>query len=180
MGFLEWNEICHLPNRGNNGKGVPGNAAALQHSFKVALLSQLTDNYQFSPGMYLHSKLTITTMSVANLQSCNLLCLCWLVLIWKQPPPKPFPAESVWVFPTAGITFALCWRLCLNLSSSLPPSSHMNSVVFRALDDHQGKNKIWWIRTFFFAGTFFPGENWSLYEGDSVILQILICCLFFR
>lgn len=95
----------------------------------------------------------------AYLQSHNLPFLCWLVLIWKQPPPKPFPAESVWVYPTAGITFALCWRLCLNLPSSLPPSSHINSVAFRALDDHQGKNKIWWIRTFFFLGLFFLGRT---------------------
>lgn len=65
MGFLEGNESCHLPNRVNNRKGVLGNAAALQHSFKLVLLSQAADNYQFSPGIYLHAEFTLTIAGVS-------------------------------------------------------------------------------------------------------------------
>lgn len=63
MGFMEGNVSCHLPNRIKDRKGVLGNAAALQQSFKL-VLSQATDNYQFSSGMYRHAELTMTIASV--------------------------------------------------------------------------------------------------------------------
>lgn len=46
-------------------KAVLGNAAALQHSFKLVLLSQAADNYQFSPGIYLHAEFTLTIAGVS-------------------------------------------------------------------------------------------------------------------
>ena len=64
VGLLEGNESCHHLNRVNDGKGVLGNTTALQHVLEVVLLSQATDNYQFSPGIYLHGKLAVTTVSV--------------------------------------------------------------------------------------------------------------------
>lgn len=65
MGFLEVNVRCHILKRVNKRKGVLGNAAALQHSFQLVLLSQATDNYQLLPGIYLHAELTMTTVSVS-------------------------------------------------------------------------------------------------------------------
>lgn len=55
----------------------------------------------------------------------------------------------------------------------------MNSVAFRALDDHQGKNKIWWIRTFFFLlGLFFLGRTDLFMKGTLLFFKFWFVACF--
>lgn len=158
MGFLEGNESCHLPNRVNNRKGILGNAAALQHLFKVVLLSQATDKYQFSSGIYLHAELTVTIANV-NIPAVPMLTCTRL----KATTSKAFPCWK-------RLVFFNCWNcICISLeavSISLPPSCRMNSVAYRALDDHQGRNEIWWLRTFLAGDFFFLGRTDLYMKGN--------------
>lgn len=170
MGFLEVNVSFHLPDRFYSRRGVLVNAAALQHWFKLVLLSQATDKNQCSPEIDLCTELNMAIVSP---------CLQWHVWTggtWKKPPPKPFHAWKP-------LGFFQWWNcICILLealiSISLPAILRSyNLFACRAPDHHQGMTKVWEIKPFS-LGTFCLGRTGLCMKGNVLFFKLWFLTCF--